>query len=95
MGPQAQWGLFRMMSRQYVLSRATSGITSGTTVTSITSIFGIGNTIGIHEDCWKGHVTVVPDVVPDVIPDVVPDVALLKTYCLHIIPSSPCCLCGP
>ena len=35
------------MCRQYVLSRATSG----TTVTSITSIFGTGNTIGVHEDC--------------------------------------------
>ena len=39
------------MCRQYVLSRATSGTTSGTTVTSITSIFGTGNTIGAHEDC--------------------------------------------
>ena len=26
---------------------------------------------------------------------VVPDVALLKTYCLHIIPSSLCCPYGP
>ena len=41
------------MCRQYVLSRATSGTTSGTTVTSITSIFGTGNTIGVHKDCWK------------------------------------------
>ena len=39
------------MCRQYVLSRARSGTTSGTTVTSITSIFGTGNTIGVHEDC--------------------------------------------
>ena len=35
------------MRRQYVLSRSTSG----TTVTSITSIFGTGNTTGVHEDC--------------------------------------------
>ena len=39
------------MCRQYVLSRARSGTTSGTTVTSVTSIFGTGNTIGVHEDC--------------------------------------------
>ena len=30
-----------------------------------------------------------------VVPDVVPNVALLKTYCLHIIPSSLCCPYGP
>ena len=30
-----------------------------------------------------------------VVPDVVPDGALLKTYCLHIIPSSLCCPYGP
>ena len=30
-----------------------------------------------------------------VVPDVVPDVALLKTYCLHIIRGSVCCPYGP
>ena len=30
-----------------------------------------------------------------VVPDLVPDVALLKTYCLHIIPSSLRCPYGP
>ena len=30
-----------------------------------------------------------------VVPDVVPDVALLKTYCLHIIPGSLRCPYGP
>ena len=35
-----------MMCRQYVLSRATSGTTSGTTVTSITNIFGTGIQLG-------------------------------------------------
>ena len=30
-----------------------------------------------------------------VVPDVVPDVALLKTYCLHIIRGSLCCPYGP
>ena len=41
-----------MMCRQYVLIRATSGTTSGTTVTSITTtqIFETGNTIGINSD---------------------------------------------
>ena len=35
-----------MMCRQYVLSRATSGTTSGTTVTSITSILGQETQLG-------------------------------------------------
>ena len=30
-----------------------SGTTSGTTVTSITSIFETGNTIAVHKNCWK------------------------------------------
>ena len=30
-----------------------------------------------------------------VVPDVVPNVALLKTYCLHIIHGSLCCPYGP
>ena len=36
-----------------ILSRTTSGITWGTTMTSITSIFGKENTIGVHKNCWK------------------------------------------
>ena len=41
-----------MMCRQYVLNRATSGITSRTTVTSITTkqIFETGKTIGVNSD---------------------------------------------
>ena len=35
-----------MMCRQYVLSRATSGAASGTTVTSITNIFGKETQLG-------------------------------------------------
>ena len=69
------------MCRQYVLSRATLGATSGTTVTChfqqsswIPIVFSVSKILVID-------VTVVPDVVPDVV--------LLKIYCLHIIPSCP------
>ena len=85
-GPQGQQGLLGMMCRQYVLSRATSGATSGTTVTC-----------HFQQSSWIPIVFPVPKIlVIDVtmVPDVVPDVALLKIYYLHIIPSCPHGPCG-
>ena len=51
-GQQGPWGLLMMMCRPYVLSRATSGTTSRTTVTSITTtqIFVTRNTIEVNSD---------------------------------------------
>ena len=50
--PRGPWGQPGMMCRQYILSRTTSG----TTLTSIISIFETENTIGVHKDCWKSCV---------------------------------------
>ena len=50
------------------------------------------------QSSWTPIVFLVPKMLVidvTVVPDVVPDVALLKTYCLHIIPSSLHCPYGP
>ena len=50
------------------------------------------------QSSWTPIVFPVPKILVidvTVVPDVVADLALLKTYCLHIIPSSLCCPYGP
>ena len=50
------------------------------------------------QSSWTPIVFPVPKILVidvTVVPDVVPDVALLKTYCLHIIPGSLHCPYGP
>ena len=50
------------------------------------------------QSSWTPIVFLVPKILiidVTVVPDVVLDLALLKTYCLHIIPSSLCCPYGP
>ena len=61
-----------------------------------------GHHLQIHtsfaQSSWTPIVFPVPKILVidvTVVPDVVPDVALLKTYCLHIIPSSLHCPYGP
>ena len=50
------------------------------------------------QSSWTPIVFPVPKILVidvTVVPDVVPDLALLKTYCLHIIRGSLCCPYGP
>ena len=50
------------------------------------------------QSSWTPIVFPVPKILVidvTVVPDVVPDLALLKTYCLHIIHGSLCCPYGP
>ena len=50
------------------------------------------------QSSWTPIVFPVPKILVidvTVVPDVIPDVALLKTYCLHIIHGSLCCPYGP
>ena len=52
----------------------------------------------LQQSLWTPIVFPVPKILVidvTVVPDVIPDVALLKIYCLHIIPGCPCGPHGP